>query len=371
MKNLAIIGAGNFSSFALPQMMKNEEINFIGILDSEIEKAKSFQLKFGGIIFNNLEEILSSPAIDLVYIATPPWHHYPTAKACLFADKHVISEKPAALKVEEVQQLIDIARERNKLYVVDLMQRYNPIYNIVKEIIDQNIFGVFLHGFFENYAADESSDPNHWFWEESKSGGIFIEHAVHFFDMFEGWFGEGSLLSSLEVKRKGTPIENKAADRVQAIVQYGTGIVNFYHAFDQPNRMDRQEIRLVFEKGSFSLFDWVPTRFKIEAIVTSEDLEKLQAISSLINISILEKYNGIDRIATGRFKPIETDFKVELTYSGDSKTTIYQQLLSSMINDQIKWLNDVTHKRIITEENAFNSLKMAVEAHEKAEIIKL
>ena len=371
MNKLDIIGAGNFSTFALPQMMKNKNVQFVGILDTDVLKARQFQSKFGGIVFDDLDQLIANTDINLVYIATPPWHHFISAKQCLLAGKNVICEKPAALKTEEVEQLIQIARENKSLYVVNLMQRYNPIYQIVQTIINQNIFGTFLHGFFENYATDEFSGPAHWFWEESKSGGIFIEHAVHFFDMFEGWFGQGTLLTSLEIKRKNSPIEHLAADRVQAVVQYGQGVVNFYHAFDQPKRMDRQEIRLVFEKGSLSLYEWVPTKFKIEALVTKKDLATLKSLASPLDINILEEYEGDQKISRGRFKTIESDYKVELTYNGASKTTIYQSLIASMIDDQLKWIKDKTHDRVITEQNALNSLQIAVEAHEKAKSIIL
>ena len=75
------------------------------------------------------------------------------------------------------------------------MQRYNPLYHAVKALIDSALLGEFLHGYFENYAADEFLTPDHWFWDPAKSGGIFIEHGVHFFDLFEGWLGGGRVVA--------------------------------------------------------------------------------------------------------------------------------------------------------------------------------
>jgi predicted dehydrogenase len=369
MKSIAVIGAGNFSTFALPQMLEHDETVFSGILDSDQEKAKAFQAKFGGRIYSGLDEVTKDQKIDLVYIATPPWGHYPYAKECLLAGKHVICEKPAALHIEEVRDLIRIAKEKNSLYVVNLMQRYNPLFHIVKKIIDDQLLGAFLHGFFENYASDEFLDPAHWFWEEKKSGGIFIEHAVHFFDLFEGWFGKGKLLNALEMKRTNSPIQDKAADRVQAVVQYGDAIVNFYHGFDQPKKLDRQEIRLVFEKGNINLYEWVPNKMKMEAILTKQDLEAMESFISPIEISIKETYSGDEKKARGRFKDISSDLKVEIVHQGSSKMATYRRLVADLFADQLKWIADPGHERIITEENAFNSLQMAVEAHQSAEII--
>ncbi len=370
MRKLAIIGTGKFSMFACAEILKNNEISLVGILDSNMDHATEFQSVFEGEIFNDITQITTNQDIDLVYIATPPWLHYTYAKACLLASKHVICEKPAALNLDEVEELIQIANEQDKLYVVNLMQRYNPIFCFVKHIIEHNILGHFLHGFFENYASDEYLNQDHWFWDEDRSGGIFIEHAVHFFDLFEGWFGEGKLLSSLEMKRTNSPIEKKAADRVQATVQYGEGLVNFYHGFDQPTKLDRQEIRLVFEKGNINLYEWVPNKMKIEGLVTKEELETLKSITQFTAINMLENYSGEKRITRGRFKQIVADYKVDLIHQGDSKTAIYKRLISDMIDDQLQWIENRKHNRLITGQNAYNSTKMAIEAHRNAQIIE-
>jgi predicted dehydrogenase len=89
--------------------------------------------------------------------------------------------------------------------------------------VNERLLGNFLHGFFENYASDENLYQDHWFWDESKSGGIFIEHGVHFFDMFSGWLGDGKIVSALQLRR---PHDNKRIiDRVQATVLYQNGTV--------------------------------------------------------------------------------------------------------------------------------------------------
>jgi predicted dehydrogenase len=66
-----------------------------------------------------------------------------------------------------------------------------------------------LRGTFENYASDEGLGPDHWFWDRTKSGGIFIEHGVHFFDMFAGWLGVGTVESAGRVRRPESGIEEQ------------------------------------------------------------------------------------------------------------------------------------------------------------------
>ena len=204
--------------------------------------------------------MLEDKEVNLIYISTPPNLHYEQSKAALLAGKHVICEKPAALEPSHAEELYELAEKKGLLYVVNLMQRYNPLYQKVTKLIESKLLGGFLHGYFENYASDEFLSPVHWMWNPEISGGIFIEHAVHFFDMFEGWLGKGTIISSQKVKRPGT--EPAVFSRVQSVGLYAGGIVNSYHGFDQPKKMDRQELRLLFERGEVTLQEWVPVRLK-------------------------------------------------------------------------------------------------------------
>ncbi len=234
-------------------------------------------------VYNDLKTFLEDENVDVVYIATPPFLHYQQSKMALAAGKHVICEKPAALKTSEAEELCLLAASKKLLYVVNLMQRYNPLYEVVNKIVKKKILGNFLHGYFENYASDENLTADHWFWDETKSGGIFIEHGVHFFDMFSGWLGPGTVVNSLQIRRPGT--DKEITDRVQATVLYNDGIVNFYHGFDQPKILDRQEMRLQFEKGEITLYEWVPVKMKLHGLVQDEELKFLREIVEEPSIS--------------------------------------------------------------------------------------
>ena len=91
-----------------------------------------------GSVFPDMQEVdklLARDDVDMVYIATPPFLHYPQALAALEAGKHVICEKPLAMTLEQADAMIDVARKRGRLLTVNLMQRYNPIFDAVKHLI--------------------------------------------------------------------------------------------------------------------------------------------------------------------------------------------------------------------------------------------
>lgn len=365
---LGIVGAGAFSLFSVDAFLQTEDISVAGVFDIDPGRAVAFSSKYHSRIFVSLDEMLNDKEVNLIYISTPPNLHYEQSKAALLAGKHVICEKPAALKPSQAEELYEMAEKNGLLYVVNLMQRYNPLYQKVTEIIESKLLGEFLHGYFENYATDETLKPGHWMWNPEISGGIFIEHAVHFFDMFEGWLGKGTNISSQKVKRPGT--EPAIFSRVQSVGLYAGGLVNMYHGFDQPGKMDRQELRLLFERGEVTLQEWVPVRMTVKGLITNNEEIAWRDLFPGASIDVIEKYEGKDRAFSGNFKEFTADKMIRLEYGKNNrKEDIYKIILRDMIADQVKWINDRTHKRIITGLNGVNSLKMAWESDTKAQII--
>jgi predicted dehydrogenase len=359
--NIGIVGAGAFADFAIQSFLQIKGVRIIAVTDINESAAVKMANENKAIYYTDLSIFLEAESIDLVYIATPPYLHYEQSKAALQAGKHVICEKPAALHSKEADELVALAASKNLLYLVNLMQRYSPLYSIVNTIIKEKFLGDFLHGFFENYASDENLDKDHWFWDETKSGGIFIEHGVHFFDMFAGWLGEGNVVSSLQIQRP--QLKEKIIDRVQATVLYDTGIVNFYHGFDQPKILDRQEMRLQFERGEITLYEWIPVKMKLHALIKDADFQVIKDL--LPNSKIV--YNGEgqtkNKVVKGRFVEINFDLEVTVEYgNAEEKQNRYSQLLIAMLADQWNWIKDRNHKRTIDGINAVESLYMAEKA---------
>lgn len=365
---IGLFGAGGFSHFSVDAFLKVPGISISGVYDVNQKNAELFAEKFKCKVFNSQEVLLSDKQTDIVYINTPPFLHYQNSKDSLLADKHVICEKPAAFFASEVEELINIAKSKSLLYVVNLMQRYNPLFPMVKSLVDKELLGKFLHGYFENYASDETLDEDHWMWDEEKSGGIFIEHAVHFFDLIEGWLGKGELIASQKNRRKG--INKEFWPEVQSVCKYANGLFNFYHGFHQANRMDRQELKLVFEMGEVTLFEWVPSRLILKGLVTTKNLEAIENIFPDSHLVIEKSFEGADKAFRSHAKDRHADFLITLNVGDNNlKYSIYQELLTDMMADQIQWLKNRNHQRRITEMNALNSVEMAELANKSSTLI--
>ncbi len=364
---LGVIGMGGFGLFAVQQFLQTPHVKLIGIAGSSREEAHRTAKRFGAGIFGSLEELVAHPDIDIIYIATPPFMHYEQSMLALNTGKHVICEKPLAMNPEQGRDMLALAHEKGLLMVTNLMQRYNPMFARIKQLIDNKLLGDFLHGYFENYAGDEGLNPEHWFWDRSKSGGIFIEHSVHFFDLFAGWFGPGRVVAAQTIQR---PDSHDVIDQVQASVEYGheeTGIklVNFYHGFTQTGRMDRQEMRLLFERGDITLYEWVPTRLVMRAVVDEETTHALMNLFPNAQLNVTANI-GKEPLR-GRFKTFSAYQQIELKFGFDQeKQHVYSELLRLMFRDQVNHIFAPESHRIITEENGLTSLETAAEAERQA-----
>lgn len=358
---IGVVGCGGFGLFALQLFTQHPRVKLVGLANTYRESAYAAARRFHIPAPVELEEMVSWEHVDMVYIATPPFLHYPQAMTALRANKHVICEKPLALNLEEADEMIATARERDLLLVANLMQRYNPFYDKVKRLIDLGVLGDLLHGYFENYASDENLPHHHWFWDRAKSGGIFIEHGVHFFDMFNGWLGEGHVEAAQASTRPGSP---EIEDQVQCTVRYGEPVlVNFYHGFTQPGRMDRQQLRLLFERGDVTLHEWVPTYAHILAIADEEQTRTLMDLFPGARLDITTSYSPKDRAARGRGKDLDVYQTIELQAGlGQKKMHVYGDLLRALIDDQLQWICDRSHKRRITDQNGRSSLATACAA---------
>jgi predicted dehydrogenase len=93
-------------------------------------------------VTGDYRQLLKMREIDAIYIsATPETTHYPMARDCLAAGKHVFLEKPIALELSEADELIATARGQKLKFTIGYSQRFNPKYAYVRKSIRDGAIG--------------------------------------------------------------------------------------------------------------------------------------------------------------------------------------------------------------------------------------
>ena len=97
-----------------------------------------------GHLTGDFDEMLAAADVDAVVIATPVPTHYPLARAALEAGKHVFVEKPPAMRVEEMEELIAVAEARGLVLMPGHLLLYHPAVQKLKEVVDSGELGEVL-----------------------------------------------------------------------------------------------------------------------------------------------------------------------------------------------------------------------------------
>lgn len=93
----------------------------------------------------DLDELLAIPDVEAVAIATPVATHHRLAKQVLLADRHLLVEKPITRSAEEGAELIRIARERNRVLMVDHTFLFTPAVQKLRELMEAEELGELLY----------------------------------------------------------------------------------------------------------------------------------------------------------------------------------------------------------------------------------
>jgi predicted dehydrogenase len=127
--------------------------------------------------YAELDALLADPEIDLVDVCTPTAQHPSQAIAALRAGKHVLVEKPIALRAEDADAMVAAARQANRRLLVGHVLPFFPEFAFAVRTVRQNVFGRFLGAHFKRVIAkpDWSADIA----DAAQTGGPAIDLHIH------------------------------------------------------------------------------------------------------------------------------------------------------------------------------------------------
>ena len=112
------------------------------LYDPNIEGARALAEKYPGTrTLTTWPEVLQDPEISAVAIASPAEYHFELTMAALRAGKDVFVEKPLALEWEDGAEMVDLARERNRILMVGHLLQYHPAVVRLKQLIREGVLG--------------------------------------------------------------------------------------------------------------------------------------------------------------------------------------------------------------------------------------
>lgn len=302
---VGIAGAGAFAAFLAGALAPLPEFQLTAVAGRTDEKRQRVldayrQRRSDAALpreYREATELIRDPDIDVVILTTPPHLHAPLGELALIQGKHLLLEKPGALTSAALKRIAQLATKQRRAFAVNLVLRYNPLVEAVESILRHHLLGRVHHASLHNAAHRVAS--GHWFWNRELSGGIFIEHGVHFFEVGRHWFGEpeearGFALSEANgeqsrvwasvIHRGGTHQSHVQEARVptkgagsEPLREYVP--VQYYHGFTmEADAPESTQWEVHCAQGRIVLEGWIPQQLYVEGMLTSEQAEQIDAL---------------------------------------------------------------------------------------------
>lgn len=132
---VGVAGAGHLGKIHLKCLKElNKHYNVLGVYDLNQDIAKEVAADMGIKSYASLDEMIEE--VDVLDIVTPTLSHFDCATLAMRNYKHVFIEKPVTSSVKEARKLLALQGEANVQVQVGHVERFNPAFTAVKDIID-------------------------------------------------------------------------------------------------------------------------------------------------------------------------------------------------------------------------------------------
>ncbi|WP_196888803.1 Gfo/Idh/MocA family protein [Aureivirga sp. CE67] len=138
MLKAGVLGAGHLGKIHLKLLKQSSKYELVGFYDPSEENAKKVSEEFGYKAFATIDELID--AVDVVDIVTPTLSHFDCAVQAIEKGKNIFIEKPITNTIEEAEKLLELSREHGVKGQVGHVERFNPSFTAVKDVMDSPMF---------------------------------------------------------------------------------------------------------------------------------------------------------------------------------------------------------------------------------------
>ncbi|WP_103174107.1 Gfo/Idh/MocA family protein [Paracoccus sp. SY] len=273
---LGLIGAGNISASYLGRAPHFAGIRFVAVADMNHAAAEARATEYG-IEARGVDALLASPDIDLIVNLTIPAAHFEISKRALQAGKHVYSEKPYVLTLEEGRELARIAAERG-LRIGSAPDTFlGTSHQLARHIVDSGAIGRVTSGTCAVMSSGmEGWHPNPDFFF-LKGGGPVLDLGPYYISNLVQLLGPVARVAALastpsptrtigSAARKGEQIPVETPTTIHALLEFeGGAVISFQSSWDV-HQHDLKPMALYGTEGTLHIPD--PNFFDGEVRVT-------------------------------------------------------------------------------------------------------
>ena len=188
---IAVIGHGFMGHEHETMLSQMEGIRLVGFSDRDPKQLDD--VREGLKRYESNEALLADPEVDVVLIAANNNQHHDLVIQAAEAGKDIICEKPAAMSLEELDDMVRVTNECGVKFTVHHQRRLDQDFRIMKEIFDQKALGdVYM---MKNSLYGFNGNMHDWHVYISEGGGMLYDWGVHLIDQILFMMPEAKITS--------------------------------------------------------------------------------------------------------------------------------------------------------------------------------
>ena len=158
--NVGVIGTGWCGGIRANTCASSALVGELHIAEVDVERLREVQKETNPTFAtNDYHELISNDGIDAIMVSTTPeTTHYTIAKESLLVGKHVLLEKPLALTLDEADELIKLASDRDLKFTVGYSQRFNPKFAYIKKSLEEGTIGTPVSALISRHISRKLGD---------------------------------------------------------------------------------------------------------------------------------------------------------------------------------------------------------------------
>lgn len=207
--NWAVLGTGGIAG-DMAKSMEAAGRHFYAAWNRTQQRAEDFAARYGvEKVYADLEELLSDPQVDAVYIATLHNTHFPLIMKALEQGKHVLAEKPITLNSRELAEAEALAKEKG-LYLAEAMTIWHmPLYQELWKLMEQGELGK-AQIITANFGSFREYDMSSRFFAMELCGGALLDIGVYAISAARGFLTECPVTVKSQMKRAASGVDEQS-----------------------------------------------------------------------------------------------------------------------------------------------------------------
>lgn len=303
------------------------------LFDDRIERGTATIKAVKPTVYKDFEKMLSSPDIDAVFIATPPFEHPRMFEAAVQARKHIYCEKPAGVDVDGVRRVIAAGRKADPKHDIafGFQQRYGPVYleaykrmksGEIGELTNARGFWIDKDPFKRiDYSDTKTEKLRNWFAYHEYSGDIIVEQDCHNLDVLH-WFLNARPLSAVGMGGRKVRKTMDILDHLTLSYEFPNDIhVNF-----EANQISPAGFKRVGEEFTGSAGVLETSRLRMVHQRGPKDIETIESKRDITNDAV-EAF--LTRVLSGNVENATERSAISTLFAILGRTAIYEKRIAT------------------------------------------